>query len=105
MMPDPHYTCLEKAWGESLEDVEINDVKKAIGEVQHKDDENGAFWVGWDEYILESNKDLSVIAVFEDTGTQIKVKAQDWIEIESLYQLLLDGKITELKAILNNMPN
>lgn len=105
MMPDPHYTFLEKAWGESLEDVEINDVKKAIGEVQHMDDEHGAFWVGWDEYILESNKDLSVIAVFEDTGTQIKVKAQDWIEIESLYQLLLDGKITELKAVLNNMPN
>ena len=102
-MTNPHYTFLEKAWGESFEDVEINDVKKAIIEVQRMDDEHCAFWVGWDEYVLESNKDLSVIAVFEDTETQIKVKAQNWIEIENLYRLLLDGRIAELKDVLNKM--
>jgi len=104
-MTGPHYTFLEKAWGESLEEIYIADVRKAIMEVQYMDDEHGAFWVGWDEYILESHKDLSAIAVFEDTGTQIKVKAQDWIEIESLYQLLLNGKINELKEVLIKMPN
>ena len=104
-MINPHETFLEKAWGESLEEIEITDVKKAIVEVQHMDDEHGAFWVGWDEYVLESNKDLSVIAVFEDTGTQIKVKAQNWTEIENLYRLLLYRKISELKDILNKMPS
>lgn len=60
--------------------------------------------VNKNENILESNKDLSVIGIFEDDSeTKIKVKAKNWIEIESLYQLLLNGKINELKEVLSNM--
>jgi len=60
--------------------------------------------VNKNENILESNKDLSVIGIFEDDPeTKIKVKAKNWIEIESLYQLLLNGKINELKEVLSNM--
>ncbi|GAB4020041.1 hypothetical protein [Spirosoma koreense] len=52
---------LEKAWGDSIEDATIDDVRVAIDEIQQMDEEHGAFWIGSDdgENTLEVNKDLS----------------------------------------------
>ena len=89
-------TYLQKAWTDSIDDVSINDVRIAIAETQQMDEEHGAFWVGTDEeeYILETDKNLDMIAVANGEAT--KYRAADWKEVEYLYQLLLNEDYTIL---------
>ena len=104
ILSNKYETYLQKAWGDSLENVSINDVRNAIYETQHMDDEHGAFWVGLfnsNENVLEVHKDLTIIGVFEDSpDEQIKRKGKSWEEIESLYCLLLEGHLNKLKQTL-----
>jgi len=94
---------LQKAWGDAIDNISLNDVKIAIQETIKMDDEHGAFWVGIGDdeaYILETHKDLLVIGIFND-GKKIKRQFRDWTEIESLYTLLLDGAFNEVELVLN----
>ena len=53
--------------GDSVDYVALQDVKKAIVDIQEMDDEHGAFWVSIvdeDETVLETHKDLMVIGAF-----------------------------------------
>jgi hypothetical protein len=105
-MENSYSTYLEKAWGDSIENVVMKDVRTAINETQLMDDEHGAFWVVLENEgpnVLEVSKDLGVIGVFEDDpDIQIKIQAKSWDEIEIFYQILLEGNIQELKYILSN---
>ena len=93
---------LQRAWSDSIESISIDEVKKAISEVQEIDDEHGAFWVGiWDEeeYILEADKNLNLIGVFgTESGEQVKFKAKNWKEVEELFELFLDGQLETVKS-------
>ena len=94
---------IQKAGGDSVENVNISDIRKAILELPKMDDEHGAFWVGVfgpeiDEVILEVHKDLTLICNFDGTReSELKIVAENWIEVESNYELLLKGDLTELK--------
>lgn len=104
-MENSYETYLQTAWGDSLDNISINDVRDAISEVQNMDDEHGVFWVGLfnnDENVLEVHKDLTIIGVFEDAPDfEIISKGKNWAEIENLYLLLLNGRIDELKKYLS----
>ena len=93
---------LQKAWGDSIDDVSMPDIITAIAETQQMDDEHGAFWVGTEEeeIILETNKWLQMICVVENT--ELSYKAANWQEVEELYQLLLNEDFEALKKIITS---
>ncbi len=37
---------LQRAWSDNIENISLEDVKTAIQEIIHMDDEHSAFWVG-----------------------------------------------------------
>jgi uncharacterized radical SAM superfamily protein len=97
-------TYLQKAWSDSLEDVSLEDVRDAIKEVQEIDGEHAAFWVGIvdeDEFILEVNKDLSLMAILDrESEEEIHSKAKDWEDVENSFKLFLNEQFDELKKKL-----
>jgi hypothetical protein len=105
-MSSPFETYLQRAWSDYINNVTMDDVKKAIEETKLMDDEHGAFWVGLiidGENILEANKDLSLTAIFEDAPeSEIKRQCKSWAEIERFYSILLTGNLKELKRALSN---
>lgn len=93
---------LQKAWGESIDNVNLDDVKLAIQETIAMDQEHGAFWVGLvedEENVLETNQSLSVTAVFAD-GCILKKQFGNWGEIERLYKTFLTGDFDTVKTIM-----
>ncbi|QNK78341.1 hypothetical protein H7F37_04440 [Winogradskyella sp. PAMC22761] len=97
---------IQKAGGDSADNVNLSDIRKAILELSKMDDEHGAFWVGIfgpeiDEVVLEVHKDLTLIGNFDGTAeNEIKKVAKNWNEVESNFELLLNGNLTELKKRL-----
>jgi len=97
-------TYLQTAWGDQWDNVDLDIIRTAIKGTKEMDDEHGAFWVGLikdEENILEVDKDLRLIGVFEyEPGVQYKGRAKDWDEVETLFQILLSDKIELLKSLL-----
>lgn len=93
---------LQKAWGESIDNVNLDDVKIAIKETIAMDEEHGTFWVGLvedEENILEANQNLLVTAVFAD-GTTLKKQFSNWTEIERLYGIFLTGDFYKIQSLM-----
>lgn len=89
---------IQYASGYQKDNIADADIKKAIKDIQSKDDEHGAFWISVitdDENVIGVNKDLSLSVIFE--GEEIKYKAADWTEVEQLYKLLLSERFDEIK--------
>jgi hypothetical protein len=91
-------TYLQTAWGDSYDDVTLEDIQDIIEELNEKDSEQGIFWVGIfvgsSEIILESHKDLTVLGIFDEDDDE------RWSEIESLYELFLAKDFDQVQAIL-----
>lgn len=87
--------------GYSKENVTIDDIKTALIDLQAMDDEHGAFWVSvikQEGNVLETHKDLSVTAIFEDKPEdEMRKQCKDLQEIQGLYLLLLNENFEELK--------
>lgn len=84
---------IQYAGGYQKDNIDELDIVKAIKDIQLMDDEHGAFWVSVitdDENVIEVNKDLSLLVIFE--GQQTKYQAKDWNEVTELYKLLLIEK-------------
>ena len=103
---------LEKAWGDSVDNPKLQDIKTAITETQKMDDEHGAFWVSvFDEndkeVVLEVSKRLKLTLILDpenldpETFNQMKSKAADWKAVLGKYLLLLNGEVEELKELMN----
>ena len=95
---------LQRAWSDGIDNVQIEDVKIAINETLKMDDEHGAFWVSIiinDENILEMNKNLEIIGVFEDNNAvQFKKGFESIEEIVALYEIFLTEDFEKVKSIL-----
>lgn len=95
---------LQKAWGDSIDNITINDIKDAIKETLAMDDEHGAFWVSIiinEENVLEMNKNLEVVGIFEDNNdSHYKRKFKNIDEIISIYELFLAEDFDQVKSIL-----
>lgn len=81
---------LQRAWSDYEDDIDLENVRKAIVEIQTMDDEHGVFWVGTEEedYVLEIDKSLSMICIAHNQ--EIKYQAKSWREVEDIYELLLN---------------
>ena len=89
--------------GYSKGNIDMQDIKMALADLQGMDDEHGAFWVSVikaEENVLEAHKDLSVVGVFEDNAKQFVKQCTNLQEIEQLYSLLLNEEFVELKKQL-----
>lgn len=98
-------TYLQTGWGDSVDDVDMEDVSWAISETIEMDEEQGLFWVGIfvgdAEVILEAKKDLTVTGIFnEDEDENVKAQFADWAEIEDLYKIFLTKDFDQVQAIL-----
>lgn len=95
---------LQYASGFSKENVTFEDIRNALNDLQGMDDEHGAFWVGIinkDENILETHKDFTLIAVFDDEPeNEIRRQGNNLKEIEMLYELFLNCDFDKVKTIL-----
>jgi len=84
---------IQFAGGYKKDNIEEEDIVKAILYIQLMDDEHGAFWVSVitdDDNVIEVNKDLSLFVIFD--GQQTNYQAKDWNEVTELYLLLLTEK-------------
>jgi len=87
---------LQRAWSDSEDDIDIENVRKAIAEIQSMDDEHGAFWVGTEDenYVLEIGRSLKMSCIVNDQ--EIKYQAKSWEEVENVYELLLKEDFSDL---------
>ncbi len=100
----PKETYLATAWGDSVDNVVIKDIKHAIADTLKTDDEHGAFWViiiNENEFVLEAHRDMTVIGSFAgDPKDDISMKCSTWSQVEDLFATFLDGEIGKVKEIL-----
>lgn len=90
---------IQYASGYQKDNINKEDITKAISDIQLMDDEHGAFWVSvitGDENVIEVNKDLSLSVIFE--GQETKYQATNWNEVSELYKLLLLEMFDEIKS-------
>ena len=91
---------IEKAWGDSVDNATMDDIKVAIRETLDMDDEHGAFWVGNsdNDYVMEMHKDLMLFFNTSDNPhDQIAVRLNSWTEVENLYRLFLDNNYKQVE--------
>lgn len=98
-------TYLQTGWGDSVDDVDMEDISWAISETIEMDNEQGLFWVGifvgLSELILEVKKDLTVTGIFNDNEDEnVKAQFSNWIEIEDLYKIFLDKDFDQVQALI-----
>ncbi|MBE9460390.1 hypothetical protein ACFP1I_03240 [Dyadobacter subterraneus] len=96
---------LQTAWGDSIDDVDMEDIRDVIEETLEMDEENGRFWVGIfvgdNEVVLESRKNMTVLGIFNDSEEEeIEAQFDSWTEIESLYELFLAKDFAQVAAIM-----
>ncbi|MCF0058951.1 hypothetical protein [Dyadobacter sp. CY356] len=96
---------LQTAWGDSIDDVDMEDIHDVIEETLEMDDENGRFWVGIfvgdNEVVLESRKNMTVLGIFnESEEEEIEAQFDSWEEIEDLYKLFLTKDFVQVASIM-----
>lgn len=96
---------LQTAWGDSIDDVDMEDIRDVIEETLEMDEENGRFWVGIfvgdNEVVLESRKNMTVLGIFNDSEEEeIEAQFESWSEIENLYELFLAKDFTQVASIM-----
>jgi hypothetical protein len=88
--------------GYQKDNIDITAITKAIHDIQYMDDEHGAFWVSVvvDDYenVIEASKSLTIWIQIEDESYDFQ--APNWDEVQTLYELLLNGQFDEIKAIV-----
>jgi hypothetical protein len=94
---------IEKAWGESVDNATIDDIRVAIQETINMDDEHGAFWVTHDENesVLEVHKDLIILYCYKEED-ELKTRLTTWDEVEHLNKLFFDNDFEQVKTIIKN---
>lgn len=96
---------LQTAWGDSIDDVDMEDIRDVIEETLEMDEENGRFWVGIfvgdNEVVLETRKNMTVLGIFNDSEEEeIEAQFESWSEIESLYELFLAKDFAQVATIM-----
>jgi hypothetical protein len=96
---------IQYAAGYNKDNVDEEDINKAIEDIQQMDDEHGAFWVSIitdNENVIEVDKSLRISIILEpDNDKEIKYIANDWNEVKYLYLLLLGKKFEDIKRLIN----
>lgn len=99
---------LEKAWGDSIDNPSLQDIKNTISETQEMDFEHGAFWVGifgenGEEEVLEVDKNLEITLILvSNNPIELKKTADSWSSIERTYEKFLSGNTEAIKDWIRN---
>ena len=99
---------LEKAWGASINNPTINDVKSDVIEVKNMDDEHGAFWVGVfgendEEIVFEVDKKLQTTLLLNPNSyDEITKVVESWDTVIENFENLLNGDIDRINDWINN---
>lgn len=99
---------IEKAWGDSVDNATMADIKTAIQETIKMDDEHGAFWVGNmdNEFVMEIHKDLKLFFVTNSNPEdQLSTRLTSWTEVERFYKLFLDNEYKQIETELRTRIN
>ncbi len=95
---------IQYAAGYDKENVTIEDIDKAITDVQEMDEEHGAFWISIlmdndEEYVIEVNKRQKVSVMFGEKIV-IQYDSQDWNEVKHILELHIDKKFDDIITIV-----
>ncbi|TVZ51676.1 hypothetical protein [Dokdonia sp. Hel_I_53] len=97
---------IQYAAGYDKDNITESDLEKALNDLPEMDDEHGGFWIGVygadkDEFVLELHKCLTLFGNFgEEENYKIQLNHLD--AAKDYYNLLLGGRIDELKEKLKN---
>ncbi len=95
---------IQYAAGFDKENVTIEDIDKAIKDVQKMDEEHGAFWISMlmdndEEYVIEVNKRKKVSVIYGEK-IDIQYESQDWNEVKHILKLHIDKKFDDIITIV-----
>lgn len=93
---------IQYAGGYNKEDVNSNDIAKALEDITKMDEEHGAFWISMlneeeEEMIIEINKDLNLSLIFGEE--EFQYQSQNFEETESILKLHIDKEFEKIKSI------
>ncbi len=93
---------IQYAGGYNKEDVNSNDIVKALEDIKKMDEEHGAFWISIlneedEEMVIEVNKDLNLSLIFGEEEYQYQ--SQNFEEIKSILELHIDKEFEKIKSI------
>ena len=101
MLPDSY---IQYAAGYDKENVTIEDIDKAIKDVQVMDEEHGAFWISIlmdndEDYIIEVNKRQKVSVMYGEK-IDIQYESQNWNEVKHILKLHIDKKFDDIITMI-----
>lgn len=93
---------IQYAGGYNKEDVNSNDITKALEDIKKMDQEHGAFWISMlneedEEMVIEVNKDLNLSLIFGEE--EFQYQSQNFEEIKSILELHINKEFDKIKAI------
>ena len=91
---------IQYAAGYDKENVTMEDIDKAIKDIQETDDEHGAFWISMlkendEEYVIEVNKWLKVSVMYGEK-IDLESNSQDWDEIRNILKMHINRKFDDI---------
>lgn len=95
---------IQNAAGYDKENVTIEDIDKAIKDIQEMDEEHGAFWISIlmdndEEYVIEVNKRQKVSVIYGEK-IDIQYDSKDWNEVKHILKLHIDKKFDDIMTIV-----
>ena len=95
---------IQYAAGYDKENVTIEDIDKAINDVQKMDDEHGAFWISMleendEEYVIEVNKGLKISVMYGEK-IDFQYNSPNWDEIKDILKLHIDRKFDDIISMM-----
>ncbi len=88
--------------GYNKENVNSNDIIKALEDIKEMDDEHGSFWISIlteeEERVIVVNKNLNLIIIFGEEETEYQ--PQDYAEIKSILELHVNKEFDKIKSII-----
>ncbi|NMH89874.1 hypothetical protein [Flavivirga algicola] len=96
---------IQYAGGYNKEDVNSNDITKALEDIKKMDEEHGAFWISIlneedEEMVVEVNKDLNLSLIFGEEEFQYQSK--NFEETKSILELHINKEFDKIKSITKN---
>ncbi|WCO03551.1 hypothetical protein [Psychroserpens ponticola] len=94
---------IQYAGGYNKEDVNANDITKALEDIKKMDEEHGAFWISMLnendlEMIIEVNKDLNLSLIFGEE--EFRYQSQGFEETKSILELHINKEFDKIKSII-----
>lgn len=97
---------IQYAGGYNKEDVNSNDITKALADIKKMDEGHGAFWISMlneedEEMIIEVNQDLNLSLIFGQE--EFQYQSQNFEETKSILELHINKEFDKIKSITKKL--